>query len=198
MTATKVFDDIYFVGAYTELTALAEHLGEDISYHVDSDVVYPALVDTRGLWQVKSISRALPTHVVEKVSAPDPIITETTTVVLERGGGLLEGGRFLTRAIPDGHHVIGIDITSVESTGTPKELPIKCYVTTPEGDPTPGVHFSVIRAIQCTDGNSIPMWFKATYKHGRFKAVKLLEDVPLLDSHDLRSVTLAIHTYKPF
>lgn len=191
MTATKVFDDIYLVNNYTELVGLAEQLGTDISYHIDSNMPYPALVDTRGLWQVKSLGEITLEQNVEGQPTPDAI--KTTTVIMEAGGGLLEGGRFLTQALPAGHHVIGVDITGIASVGVPTKLPIKCLITT-ESEGT--AVFSAVRDISCDDGDFIPLWFKATYANGRFKAAKLMHS----DSygHTFRSVTLAIHTYKPF
>lgn len=192
MTATKVFDDIYLVRDYNEFVALTEQLSVHVEYHLNSGINgYPVLVDTRGVWEIKSLGEITLEQNVEGKPTPDAI--KTTTVIMEVGGGLLKGGRFLTQALPAGHHVIGVDITGIASVGVPTKLPIKCLITT-ESEGT--AVFSAVRDISCDDGDFIPLWFKATYANGRFKAAKLMHSDWY--GHTFRSVTLAIHTYKPF
>lgn len=192
MTATKVFDDIYLVRDYNEFVALVEQLSVHVSYHRNTNISgYPALVDTRGTWEIKSLGDVVATQNVE--AEPTPSNIQTTIVVMEVGGGLLEGGRLLTQALPAGHHVVGVDITGIASVGVPTKLPIKCLITT-ENEGT--AVMSAVRDIPCEDGDFIPLWFKATYANGRFKAAKLMHSDS--NGHTFRSVTLAIHTYKPF
>lgn len=173
MTATKVFDDIYLVGSDAELVALAEQLNTDISYHIDLDVHYPSLVDTRGLWQIFPIYK--------HISAPkDQGTVVTRYAKLGIGVGTREGCTNLNVQLLPGDSVTAIRIKTIGLVHKQNESYTSIDVNYP-GSFDISDKFTAIYSVHVpTLDICIPLWFKCIYRNGVFRAAKLKEDVERL------------------